>query len=80
MFVCAFLMPFVLFLVYFILACFLCACLRGVREKLWSGVSGEDLGGDEGWKTVIKIYCIKITLFSIKIKKRIQSIMVGKLR
>jgi hypothetical protein len=31
---------------------------------------GEDRGTDEGQETVIRIYCIKITLFSIKVKIR----------
>lgn len=29
---------------------------------------GEDLGGDEGRETMIRIFCMKITLISIKIK------------
>jgi hypothetical protein len=34
----------------------------------WRG--GEDLGGHEGAETVIRIYCVKIISYSIKIKDK----------
>jgi hypothetical protein len=48
-----------------LLVCF----LKSERIIIWSLKDGEDLEGDEGAETMIRTYCMKNTLFSLKKKK-----------
>lgn len=57
---------------FFNLAClsFLLPVCFLKREKMKAKLEGwgerENLGGDEGGETMVRIYCMKIALFSIK--------------
>jgi hypothetical protein len=57
---------------YLILVCLFASLFSKEKERRdrvgWIGTR-KGLGGDKGWKTVIRIYCMKNNLSSIKKKK-----------